>query len=194
MNSRITELLKEIKEREDELEEVIKSYEEDFFYKIEGTKVKFDKLVEDAHRQLKTGLIQWLLNSELRNVISFPFVYFMIIPFLLIDIFISIYQLICFSLYKIPLVKRSEYIVIDRHHLKYLNALERMHCIYCGYINGLISYMSEIVARTEQYWCPIKHARKVLDPHRRYLKFSDFGNSENYQQHIVAMRKSFDDD
>ncbi|MDW3095018.1 MAG: hypothetical protein R8G33_05015 [Gammaproteobacteria bacterium] len=194
MNSRITELLKEIKEREDELEEVIKSYEGEFFYKIEGTKVKFDKLIEDAHRQLKTGLIQWFLNSELRNVITAPFIYSMIIPFLLIDIFISIYQLICFSLYKIPLVKRSEYIVVDRHHLKYLNAIERMHCMYCGYINGLISYMREIVARTEQYWCPIKHARKVLDPHRRYLKFSDFGNSERYQEHILAMRKSFDDD
>ena len=195
MNSRINELLDEIKECEDELSDILKSYEEEFFYKIEGSKVKFDKFVEDTHRQLKIGLIKWLLDSEFKNVISAPFIYSMIMLFLLVDIFISIYQLVCFNLYNIPLVKRSEYIVIDRHHLKYLNMIESMNCMYCGYVDGLIAYTREIVARTEQYWCPIKHARKTLDPHRRYMKFSQFGNSENHQQHILDMRSSlFDDD
>jgi hypothetical protein len=194
MNYRITELLKEIKDREDELGEIIKSYEEQFYYRVEGTKVKFDKFVEDTHRQLKVGLIQWLRHSEFRNVISAPFIYPMIVPFVMIDIFISIYQSICFILYKIPLVKRSEYIIIDRHNLKYLNVIERLNCIYCGYVNGLISYIREIVSRTERYWCPVKHARKIVDPHRRYMEFADFGNSENYQQHVLAMRKSFTDE
>jgi hypothetical protein len=193
MNSRISELLEEIKEREIELEDIVKTYEEDFVYKVEGTKIKFDKLVEDTHRQLKVGLIEWLRNSSFSNILSAPFIYSMIIPFVMIDIFISFYQLICFSLYKIPLVVRSEYIVNDRHHLNYLNAIEKLHCMYCGYVNGLISYTREIVARTEQYWCPVKHARKILDPHQRYLKFSEFGNSENIQQHFILMRKEFFD-
>ncbi len=191
MNSRITELLEEIKEREEELENIIKTVEEDFYYKIEGTKIKFDKFVEDAHRQLKVGLIQWLRNSSLRNIMSAPFIYPMIVLFVMLDVFISLYQWICFSLYKIPWVVRSDYIVIDRHHLKYLNAIEKMNCMYCGYVNGLISYTREIVARTEQYWCPIKHARRILDSHHRYIKFSDFGNSENYHQHVTTMRESF---
>lgn len=193
MKSRINELLEEIKEREEELEKIVKTYEKEFYYKITGTKIKFDKLVEDTHRQLKVGLIQWLRNSSFRNIVSAPFIYPMIIPFVVIDIFISVYQLICFSLYKIPLVSRSEYIVNDRHHLKYLNAIEKINCMYCGYVNGLISYLREIVARTEQYWCPIKHARKILDPHRRYMKFSEFGDSDDLQQHFIMMRKEFTD-
>ena len=189
MNPRIAQLIEEIKEREEELEDIVKTYEQELYYKIEGTKIKFDKLVEDTHRQLKVGLIQWLRTSSLRNILSAPFIYPMIIPFVMIDIFISIYQIICFSLYKIPLVKRSKFIVIDRHHLEYLNAIEKINCVYCGYVNGLISYIREIVARTEQYWCPIKHARKILDPHRKYIKFSEFGNSDEFQQHIKNMRR-----
>ena len=194
MNSRITELLDEIKQREEELEELIDNFEKDILYTIEGSKIKFDKIVESAHRQLKVGLIQWFLDSEFRNIISAPFIYPMMIPFLMLDIMISIYQIICFSLYKMPLVKRSRYIVIDRQHLKYLNAIEKINCMYCGYVNGLISYTREIVARTEQYWCPIKHARKVLDVHGRYKKFSDFGHSDDYQKHIIDMRKNLIDD
>jgi hypothetical protein len=193
MNSRIKVLLAEIKDREGELEEALKIYEKQFFYKVEGTKISFDKFVQDAHRELKIDLIPWLLNSDLRNVISAPLIYPMIILFLLLDIFISFFQFICFALYKIPYVKRSDYIVVDRHHLKYLNSIEKINCMYCGYVNGLISYTRKIVARTEQCWCPIKHARKVLDPHRRYFKYSDFGDSEQYQQHIVTMRDGFID-
>lgn len=43
-------------------------------------------------------------------------------------------------------------------------------------------YAREISARTEQYWCPIKHARKILDPHRRYAHFADFGHGEEYHE------------
>ncbi len=193
MNTRISELIDEIKEREEELEDLVKFYEEKLSYKIEGKKIQFDHFIEDAHLRLKINVIQWLRRSSLRNIISAPFIYPMIIPFIMMDILITLYQFICFTLYRIPKVPRSKYIVVDRHHLKYLNAIEKMNCIYCGYINGLISYMREIVARTEQYWCPIKHARKVLDPHRRYLKFSNFGHADNYHQHVSAMRNEFID-
>lgn len=191
MNFRITELLEEIKEREIEIEKIIKSYEEEFFYKIEGTRVEFDRIVEEAHQQLKVDLVEWLLKSEVRNVVSAPFIYPMIIPFLLMDVLITVYQVICFYLYRIPAVKRSDYIIIDRHHLKYLNRIEKINCMYCGYVNGLISYMREIVARTEEYWCPIKHARKIYDPHKQYMSFIEFGNSEGYQKHIKSVRKRY---
>ena len=188
MNPRVREILSEIKEREEELEELIQSYEEELFYKIEDGKVKFDKLIEQTHYQLKVDVLTWLRNSSFNNIVSSPIIYGMFFPFLLLDILISLYQLICFRLYKIPVVKRSKYIVIDRHHLKYLNAMEKFNCIYCGYVNGLISYMREIVSRTEQYWCPIKHAKKILDPHRRYVMFASYGDSEDYHQFLKKMR------
>jgi hypothetical protein len=113
----------------------------------------------------------------------------MIVPFLLLDVFLTVYQAICFPLYRIPKVQRSDYLVVDRHNLGYLNIIERMNCVYCGYADGLLTYARQILSRTEMYWCPIKHARQVLDPHRRYAKFADFGVGENYAAHVTAMRE-----
>ena len=188
MKSRISELLEEIREREEELEEVIKTHEVKFFYRLEGTKIKFEQTIEQAHRQLKVSIFHWLRASTPRNLISAPFIYAMFVPFILLDLSISIYQFICFPLYRIAKVKRRKFIVMDRHHLSYLNSMEKLNCVYCGYVNGLIAYTREISARTEQYWCPIKHAQKVLGPHRRYIRFADFGDSKEYHQHVKRMR------
>jgi len=68
-------------------------------------------------------------------------------------------------------------------------ASRKQNCVYCGYANGLMSYVREVVACTEQYWCPVTHARKVLDPHRRYARFADFGDSEGCQAHLQRMRE-----
>ncbi len=121
-------------------------------------------------------------------MLSAPFIYAMIVPFVILDICLTVYQAICFRLYDVPRVERSQFIVIDRHSLSYLNSIERFNCIYCGYANGLLAYAREITSRTEQYWCPIKHARKVLDPHRRYARFADFGDAADYYEHLQRMR------
>jgi hypothetical protein len=34
-----------------------------------------------------------------------------------------------------------------------------------AYANGVFAYVREVGSRTEQYWCPIKHARRVLGVH-----------------------------
>ena len=188
MNSRISELLEEIREREEELEDAIRTREAAFLYRLEGTKVRFERTVVQAHRRLKVGIFRWLRASSPRNVISAPVIYAMIVPFVILDLAISVYQLLCFPLYRIAKVKRRRYLAVDRHQLSYLNSIEKLNCVYCGYVNGLVAYSREIVARTEQYWCPIKHARKVLDPHRRYARFADYGDSEAYPQHLKRMR------
>lgn len=188
MSTRISELLEEIREREEELAEVIKTQETEFFYRLEGTRVKFERAVRQAHRQLRVGTFRWLAQSSPRNIISAPFIYFMIVPFAFLDLALSVYQRVCFPLYRIARVRRRSYIVIDRHHLSYLNSMEKLNCAYCGYANGLIAYTREIAARTEQYWCPVKHAKRILDPHRRYARFSDFGDSKGYQRHTQKMR------
>jgi hypothetical protein len=55
-------------------------------------------------------------------------------------------------------------------------------------IYGLIAYATEIAARTEQYWCPIKHARKVLGTHARYQRFLTYGESDQYQARLEQFR------
>ena len=114
----------------------------------------------------------------------------MVIPIAIMDITVTLYQHICFRLYRIARVERSKYIVMDRHQLSYLNGIEKLNCLYCGYGNGVIGYAREIIARTEQYWCPIKHARKVLGTHKRYSNFLDYGDAEDYETKVLEFREA----
>lgn len=193
MNTRVSELLAEIRRLEDQLEEAIRTHEKEFLYKVDGAKVRFETAVKKAHKKLKTGVLPWLGSSELRNIVSAPVIYVMAVPLAILDVAVTIYQFICFPLYRIEKVRRRDFIVIDRHQLSYLNGIEKLNCVYCGYANGLIAFVREVIARTEQYWCPIKHARKILDPHRRYARFADFGDAEEYPQHLQSMRDELDE-
>lgn len=182
MNEQVRQILSQISKLEDDLHKLIQEQQVEFNYRIEGTKVQFEKNIRKAQRRLKTGIFSFIRHSQPRNVITAPFIYSVIIPMVILDIWISLYQAICFPFYRVPKVCRSRYIIIDRHSLSYLNSIEKLNCVYCGYCGGVFSYAREIAARTEQYWCPIKHARKILDPHRRYAHFADFGQGEEYHQ------------
>ena len=188
MNEKIRIILQQIHTLEKELRHVLHEQEERVFYKIEGTRIKFERKVKKKHLRLKVGLIHWFRNSRPLNVLSAPFVYSMIFPIFLLDTFITIYQAICFRLYKMPRVPRSEYIVIDRHHLAYLNLIEKLNCVFCGYANGVIAYAREIAARTEQYWCPIKHSCKVLGSHKQCRCFLPYGQATDYHAQLTRFR------
>lgn len=112
-----------------------------------------------------------------RHALSVPFIWAMIIPLFILDIGIEIYHRVCFYLYAIPYVERSKYIYIDRHKLSYLNLYEKVNCTYCGYGNGLLNYSAEIAARTEKYWCGIKHketkGKFVPKHHDDFVKYGD---------------------
>lgn len=190
MNEQIRQILSQISSLEDDLHQLLQEQQEAFNYRLEGTKVFFEKNIKTAQRRLKTGIIQFIWNSQPRNIISAPFIYSIFFPVLLLDIWVSFYQMVCFPLYRIAKVKRSRYVVIDRHNLSYLNAIEKLNCVYCGYCGGVFAYAREVAARTEQYWCPIKHARKVLDPHRRYAQFADFGQADEYHQTLDRLRRN----
>ena len=123
-----------------------------------------------------------------------PVIYAGWVPFLLMDLFVTLYQHLCFPIYGIPKVKRSEYLVFDREDLPYLNLIEKFNCFYCSYGNGVAAYTREVSARTEQYWCPIKHARRVRAAHDRYPKFFDYGDAEAFRQGLNRLRKQYDDD
>jgi len=51
-----------------------------------------------------------------------------------------------------------------------------------------LNYAREITARTEQYFCPIKHAQKILSTHSRYDHFLDYGDADNLHQKIEKFR------
>jgi hypothetical protein len=189
MDSDIRDILSAITRLEDELHALLDKQQEILKYRIEGTRVRFEHGVTQVHERFKTGLITWLVHSQLRNIATAPVIYSLVIPLLILDLFVSAYQYLCFPLYRIPAVRRDTFIIIDRHHLRYVNSIERINCVYCGYASGVLAYAREIAARTEQYWCPIKHARKVIDQHRRYHEYADFGDAESYHATVARLRR-----
>jgi hypothetical protein len=82
--------------------------------------------------------------------------------------------------------------VFDRGDLPYLNAMEKFNCFYCSYANGLAGYFREVAARTEQYWCPIKHARRIRNAHQRYPRFFEYGDAESYRKGLERLRRQFE--
>ncbi len=188
MNDRIRHLMDQIESLEGELNKALQEQQVHLSFKIKGKRVEFEKSIKEAHKQLKIGFIKWLGNRPL-NLITAPIIYGMFIPMALLDLCLWFYQATCFPIYKIKKVKRSDYMIFDRHQLSFLNVIEKFHCTYCAYGNGLVAYATEVLARTEQYFCPIKHARKMIGTHARYKKFIEYGDASDYQRKLESFRK-----
>ncbi|MCW8986048.1 MAG: hypothetical protein OQK75_00120 [Gammaproteobacteria bacterium] len=188
MNEQIKKIVDKIHALEEEMRAILYAQQSQFSYKIAGKRVEFEKGIREVHERLKMSWFYWFITISPKHLVSGPFIYGLIIPLLVFDIGVSVFQSVCFRLYGISRVKRSDYIVFDHQHLAYLNIFEKSHCLYCSYATGLINYGREIASRTEQYWCPIKHAHKMIDTHHRYADFLDYGNAENYQDNLVKIR------
>lgn len=112
-----------------------------------------------------------------QHLLSMPFIWMMIVPLVLLDIFLEIYHSICFPLYGLPYVPRKNYVRLDRHKLRYLPWYDKINCAYCGYANGLIHYAQVIAGETERYWCAIKHQQRTgfVEPshHKEFIPYGD---------------------
>ncbi len=190
MNDTIEQLLKQITALEDDLRKALSEQQSSVFFQIKGKRVEFEHSIKQTHKRLKRNFFHWLVTDRPQNLITGPIIYAMVIPLIITDLFVSFYQMSCFPIYGIKKVRRADYIIYDRQHLSYLNFIEKFHCSYCAYGSGMIAYVSEIIARTEQYFCPIKHARKILGTHNRYAHFLDYGAAENYQAKLEAYRRA----
>jgi hypothetical protein len=176
------------KEVEAEMEAQLAEQRERFRYSLERGKVRFERDIRELQRRYRVGLLRYIVGARLGYVLSAPVIYGLIVPLVLLDLAVTIYQHVCFRIYKIPLVRRSDHIIVDRQHLAYLNGIEKLNCVYCGYANGLIAYAREIAGRTEQFWCPIKHARRSADPHDHVDAFFDYGDAEAYHSSLEDLR------
>jgi len=143
-----------------------------------------------THRRVRIGTLRYLIDANFLYILSSPFIYILIIPFALLDLLVSIYQAICFRIYKIPMVRRADYMVFDRGRLAYLNKIEQINCTYCSYANGVIAFVREVSARTERFWCPIKHASHLKGTHSYYRQFEEYGDGENYQERLLEQRRA----
>lgn len=192
MTHQIDELIRRIKELQEELEVEFRQKREEFQFVIEKKRIRFAEEVARQQRRLKTGLFRYLIEARPLNILTAPIIYAGFIPFMALDLFLFIYQTICFPVYGIPKVKRADYLVFDREDLPYLNIIEKFNCFYCSYGNGLAAYAREISARTEQYWCPIKHARRIKAAHDRYPRFFEFGDAESFSKGLERLRQELE--
>jgi len=188
MDRDLDDLLERLGRLEEEFEQKIEAQRALFRYQLEKGRVVFEQGVLAEHRQIKTGLFRFLRDSTAGGLLLSPFVYFLIFPLLLLDLSVWLYQLVCFSVWGIGRVRRADYIRLDRRHLAYLNAIEKLNCVYCGYANGLIAYVQEVAGRTEQYWCPIKHALRARSAHRRYRNFLEYGDADGFRARLEEFR------
>lgn len=188
MNNRIRQILEQITALENELHAAIEAHEGSLRYQIEGKRVTFERAIKEAHLKVKLGVFRWLTTVRPQNFLTMPIIYGMFIPLVLFDLFVTLYQTTCFPIYRIARVNRASYIVMDHQHLAYLNIIEKAHCMYCSYAVGLLGYAREITARTEQYFCPIKHARKILGEHARYEHFLSYGDADNLHGKVEEFR------
>ena len=193
MNDRLDTLLGQMRQLEKDLMQETQKKGAQFCYQIKGRTVHFTDAAKVRHRQLRLSFHRYLLHSRFLVVITSPVIWMCAIPIILCDIVGSVYQAICFPIYGIPRVNRRDYIAFDRHRLTYLNLAEKFNCEYCAYANGILAYFTEIAARTEQHFCPIKHANCSKCAHSRYRKFVDFGDAEGYRSHVEEIRRSFGD-
>lgn len=191
MKDTIHELRDRMDELEQELRRELAAKQQEFRYTVEKNRVRFSREVQEAHRALATRWTSYVYESGIFKILTIPVIWFALIPAMVLDFFVFFYQIICFPVYGIPRVRRRDYIVLDRHKLKYLNWVEKCNCLYCGYFNGLMGYLREIAGRTEQYWCPIRHSRLPKTTHSRYERFVDYGDAEGYKRELGRLRKDF---
>jgi len=120
---------------------------------------------------------------RLRYAVSMPFILLPLFPTIVLDLVVEIYQHICFPLYRVPLVDRENYIIFDRSKLPYLNWYERLNCLYCSYVNGVLAYAGKVAGDTESYWCGIKHKSFTgyVEP-EHHKDFVPYGDKEAFIQ------------
>jgi hypothetical protein len=149
-------------------------------------KVIFSDQKKKELKWFRKSIFSSIFNARVREILSMPFIYSMIVPAVIFDVFLFIYQHTAIRLYGIPLAKRGDYIVFDRKHLAYLNLIQKINCLYCSYVNGLLSYWVEIAGRTEKYWCPIKSAARKKWWHDWEEYFADYGDPIWFKEEFTS--------
>lgn len=172
----------------DELIHAMRTLEENLLKEIDQEEQKISYTLLTAQKKFKVNLLVYFARTPLLHLLTAPIIYAGIIPAFILEFFLFIYQMINFRVYKITPVLRKDYFAFDRSGLEFLNIIEKINCLYCSYFSGLLGYTTEIVARTEQFWCPIRHARKLRFHHAHYFKFIPFGDGERYRKELQKLR------
>ena len=140
MSRYVDRIVSAIHEAEEALSEDVRDQQQRWQYGLHRGRVWFDKEVRHAQKQLKQSIASFLRHGSVLNLLTTPIIYSLSLPFVLLDIWVSLYQWICFPIYGIDRVAHGRYFVIDRHKLGYsecdreselhvLQLCERRRCV-----------------------------------------------------------------
>ena len=188
--SPVNRIMERLRVAEDGLAREAEQQQLQLQYRIQRGRIWFDDEVRRGQRAFRQSIPAFVRESSAASLVTAPIIYSLLLPFIVLDVWVTLYQSICFPIYGIARVARRRYVVIDRHKLAYLNGIEKVNCVYCGYANGVIAYVREVAACTEEYWCPIKHARAIPTPHTRYHLFFDYGDAKAYRHDLPRLRRA----
>jgi len=110
MNPQINEFLDRIRQLEVDIEQEVQRRRQQFQADFDQRKVKFEHEVLNQQRRFKQGVVNYLLTSDWRHLLTMPLIYPVLLPMLLLDVMVSLYQWVCFPLYSMPRVKRSDFL------------------------------------------------------------------------------------
>lgn len=99
-----------------------------------------------------------------RTVIIAPFIFVMLIGFLIFDIFLSLSHRIVFAICKLKRVNRTSHFKVDQMKIAQLEKMQRFFAVVFLYMRGLMSYAGKIVSECEDHWCtprPMKGAQHM---------------------------------
>lgn len=191
MPSKISELLKRFEALRHDVEREYDRLTKEYGYSIEKHKVVFLEEFARKNKRFRESFFRMVFNAPIRHILSIPFIYMMILPAILLDMFLTIYQYTAFPLYRIPRVERGDHFIYERRFLNYLNWFQKINCLYCSYVNGLFAYAVEIGAKTERYWCPLKATHHPRFTHPLYNDFADYGNPEEWVAKYTENDRAF---
>ena len=156
-------------------------------YRVHRGRLCFDKELRD--RRLKQSIPSYIRQGNVLSPLTAPLIYSLLLPIVVLDMWVTLYQWMCLPIYGVCRVPRRRFFTIDRHKLAYLNGIAQLNCTFCSYANGLVAYVREVAARTEQYGCPIKHARRLPDQHSRSEHYCEWGDAAGYRSGLAAPRR-----
>jgi len=193
MTPRVVALVEQLHAIQSALQHDLSGQAERWRFRPRHRSVEFPEDVRRTQRSFKVGLATFLARTRPVQVLIAPVVYSLTLPLVLLDLWATLFQWICFPVWKVPRVRRRDYLVLDHRQLAYLNLIEKTNCLYCSYANGTIAYAREVAARTEQYWCPIKHAKPFVGAHDRSHQFVEYGDAGGYRTELHAIRRAWSD-
>ena len=194
MKSTINKILEDIDNKKKDLLAEYDKLRKKYNFEYIKWKIRFTREQNEENKKRKKSIWKTIFSSTIREILSIPFIYGFIVPAVILDISIFIYQNTAIRLYGIPLAKRSDYITFDRRHLSYLNWIEKINCLYCSYVNWLFAYVTEVAWRTEKYWCPIKHAKKMTSSHNWEKYFADYGDADWFKEVFRKNQEFYQDE